>query len=80
MFQIDPTPTPQPGDLVITAIIHSARAWVVSEYRHEGQIHCATYDEALERAKRFAHDYAVDVFYTEDDGHTYVLLARHRAV
>ena len=78
MLQLNPTPTPQADDVVISRLMHSATVWVLSSYQKEEQARCRTYDEAKDRAQNYARAKGVDVFYTEDEGLTFCLLARYR--
>ena len=78
MMELERAPTPVNGDVVITRVAHSAPVWMLSSYPNEAQEQCRSYDEAATRARRYARSHAVDVFYTEDDGLTFSLIARHR--
>ena len=78
MFQLDLTPTPQPGDIVIERAQDSPVVWLLGAHQQPKQIRCRTYEEALQRASGYGQRKSIDVFYTEDGGLTFSLIVRHR--
>jgi hypothetical protein len=68
---------PQPGDIVIWRRRQSPVRFAVSEYPGPKQFQVATYDQAVERAERFARRVHVDGWYTLD-GKKYLRIAQHR--
>ena len=61
---------PKAGDVILRRSDRASRRHTLSTSGKAPQIACATYDEAVNRADRFARTHHVDVWQT-DDGRTF---------
>ena len=68
---------PTTGDIVLKAVADGSRQYAVGATDHAPQILCATYEEALAKAGRFARAQGLDVWLT-NDGHTFLRILECR--
>jgi hypothetical protein len=61
---------PKTGDIVLKPVADGSRRYALGTTGHAAQIMCATYEEALAEAGRFARAQGLDVWQTHDD-HTF---------
>ncbi len=71
------TITPQAGDVIIHREINSPAVYILSILDGSRQIRCRAYDDALDRAQRFALREHLDAWYTTDE-HVFERVAHHR--
>lgn len=62
-----PGQTPQSGDVILRRTHDASHRFTLSTSGEAPQIACATYEEAIARAERFAQSQHVDVWQTDDD-------------
>ena len=68
---------PQPGDVIIHRQIHSPAVYILSALNGSHQIIFRTYQDALDRAQRFALREHLDAWYTVDE-HAFERVAQRR--
>ena len=68
---------PKAGDVILWRSDRASRRYTLSTSGETPQITCATYDEAIAQADRFARIHHVDVWQT-DDGRTFTRIVDAR--
>jgi len=69
--------SPKPGDIIIHRQIHSPAVYTLSVLNGSHQVTYQTYEEAFDRAQRFALRECLDVWYTTDED-AFEPIAHHR--
>ena len=59
--------TPKSGDVILRRTNDASHRFTLSTSGEAPQIACATYEEAIARADRFAQSQHVDIWQTDDD-------------
>ena len=72
-------PTLKCGDIILGRANDASHRYTLSTSGQPSQIACATYEEAIARAGRFAHSQHVDVWQT-DDQRAFTLIVECRLV
>jgi hypothetical protein len=67
MVYPSPGPTLKSGDVILRPTNDASDRFTLSTSGEAPQIACATYEEAIARAERFAQSQHVDVWRTDDD-------------
>ena len=67
MVYSSPADAPRAGDIILRQPKDASRRYTLGTSGEHPQIACATREEAIERANRFAQSQYVDVWLTEDD-------------
>jgi hypothetical protein len=67
MVRSSPATIPHPGDVVVSRASDGSHRYVLSTFSEVPQVACATRDEAVAQAERFARTHRVNVWPTEDD-------------
>lgn len=68
-----PAQTPKSGDVILRRTNDASRRYTLSTSGEAPQITCATYEEAIAQADRFAQSQYVDVWKTNDQAFTRIL-------
>ena len=69
--------TPKAGDIIVLRQVHSPAVYILSVHDGPPQIAFRTHEEALEKARRFAQQARLDVWYTTD-GDAFERVGQHR--
>ncbi len=77
IWEASVTMAPHPGDVVIHREVHSPAVYVLSVFSELRKITCKTYDDAFDRAQRFALREHLDAWYTTDE-HVFERVAQYR--
>ncbi len=67
MVYPSPGRIPTSGDIILRRTTDASRRYTLSTSEEAPQIACATYQEAIAQADRFAQSQHVDVWQTDDD-------------
>jgi hypothetical protein len=70
---------PAAGDIILRSTHDGSRACTLGPFGEAPQITCATYEEAIAQAEKFARSHGVDVWRT-DDGRAFSRLIECRVI